>query len=250
MEVAFWQTFKTRLTALRASLAPLLASTAAAAPTAPEAATATPPLSLGEKMDMIASIKTQLSQLQTFATEATPLLPPYDVRRSQEEIELLHREVKDAELTLRPKKKFTFTCRTTAKGTTTAAVPAPAPAAAAPSSSSSSSSSGGADDVHGSYTVASRADATIHLTAAVLAGRAPEGGADTPGGSENVPPTGAGGDVPAQLMLRDLARCVISAPTLLGCARMEVRGFLYTTRLFPLSSFSAPLTSTPTVPPD
>jgi len=56
-------------------------------------------------------LRSQLVSLQTYATESTTILPPYDIRRSQEILEASGKELRDAETRLKPKKKFAFSSK-------------------------------------------------------------------------------------------------------------------------------------------
>lgn len=55
--------------------------------------------------------KGNLHELQKFATSHVSYMPAYDVRRTQEQIEILAKDIKSLESTLQPKKKFTFASR-------------------------------------------------------------------------------------------------------------------------------------------
>jgi hypothetical protein len=69
-----------------------------------------------------ALIKQTLVTLQVFATESTQLLPSYDIRRTQEEIELAGKDIRQKEEIMLPRKKFRFSRnRITAKHTDAAA---------------------------------------------------------------------------------------------------------------------------------
>lgn len=74
--------------------------------------------------EKIIEIKNKISLLQKYSTESTRMMPPYDIRRSQEEIEKLNKEFKNIELKKKPKKKFTFGSRSAASvtGTSTASI--------------------------------------------------------------------------------------------------------------------------------
>ena len=58
--------------------------------------------------------KQRISYLQKIATDTNSLLPAYDVRRSQEMIESVLKELKSIEILVFPRKKFTFSARTKA----------------------------------------------------------------------------------------------------------------------------------------
>ena len=59
----------------------------------------------------IDAIKMSLVSLQKFSSECTRLLPAYDVKRSQEEIEKFNKSVKQVILRLKPEKKFSFSSK-------------------------------------------------------------------------------------------------------------------------------------------
>jgi tubulin-specific chaperone C len=78
------------------------------------------------------------SALQTYATSAVRVLPPYDIRRSQEIIESVNGDIKTSEAKLLPKKKFSFANRNKKAAPPPSTTSAPPPStASAPSSSSS-----------------------------------------------------------------------------------------------------------------
>jgi hypothetical protein len=58
--------------------------------------------------DVIIEIRSNITMLSTFATDAARFLPPYDVKRSQTSLENLKKEVSLAETKFIPKKKFSF----------------------------------------------------------------------------------------------------------------------------------------------
>eukprot|EP01038_Epipyxis_sp_PR26KG_P005691 gene5691-7857_t len=58
-------------------------------------------------------LREKLNELQKLATSCTSILPPYDIRRTQEIIETLSKEVKQMETKLIPKKKFAFSSKKT-----------------------------------------------------------------------------------------------------------------------------------------
>jgi len=58
--------------------------------------------------------KMGITKLQDLATRNANILPPYDLKRTQEEIERLHRLLRDAETRLNPRKKFSFSARNAA----------------------------------------------------------------------------------------------------------------------------------------
>jgi hypothetical protein len=59
--------------------------------------------------ELSAQVKELLAELQTFATDSTRILPQYDIKRTQEEIELLKLLLSKSMTTAKPRKKFKFT---------------------------------------------------------------------------------------------------------------------------------------------
>jgi tubulin-specific chaperone C len=151
-------------------------------------------------LEKIVFLKNRWSELQISATEATPMLPAYDVRRTQEELETLSRELRDTEAALKPKKKFAFAARTKqsipqAPGVTDNAVEK----TQAPPSVVTSVAAGIPD---GSYVVADKKDTVDMLS------------------SELLKSCGRNG-LNVQLLLRDCEGLQLSAPSLLGSVRLE-----------------------------
>jgi len=87
-------------------------------------------------------LKKKISQLQTYSTNNTVVLPPYDIRRSQEIIETINKEVKAIEILSKPKKKFAFSSRISKPNPINKAVLSETnkPESVVPTSSSSSNS--------------------------------------------------------------------------------------------------------------
>ena len=56
----------------------------------------------------ISSLKEEIAKISSFATDAARFLPPYDVKRSQNNVESLKKLLASAELKFIPKKKFSF----------------------------------------------------------------------------------------------------------------------------------------------
>ena len=189
----FWKTFNARLRELRTSLKVL-----------------TP----GNTNDLtkMQALKAQLSELQIFATEATPLLPAYDVRRSQEEIEAVGKEVRETEATLKPKKKFAFSSRNSTSSSSSSSSSSSGSSSSAKAgvlstpveTPHSDSSNGGSNEVgvRGSYVVSGQTGTTLTLSAADLRAVSQDG-------------------VPVQLLMKDCSSVCLSAPALLGSVRLE-----------------------------
>lgn len=68
---------------------------------------------------VIETIKENMVVMQKYATSAASILPPYDIRRSQEIIETLNKDIKELEKSLVPKKKFSFSSRKATAGAPT-----------------------------------------------------------------------------------------------------------------------------------
>ena len=59
----------------------------------------------------IETMKENTTGMQQYATSAASILPPYDIRRSQEIIETMNKEIKELEKSMVPKKKFSFSSK-------------------------------------------------------------------------------------------------------------------------------------------
>lgn len=147
--------------------------------------------------DKIAEIKNKISLLQKYSTESTRMMPPYDIRRSQEEIEKLNKEFKNMELKLKPKKKFAFGSRS---------------AAIVSATSVASNNVDKSNDVYkpstndskiklpvGSVSISDKADDEIILVSELKFEM----------------------DLKAQLLMKDCINCTISARSILGSVRLE-----------------------------
>ncbi len=147
--------------------------------------------------EKIAEIKNKISLLQKYSTESTRMMPPYDIRRSQEEIEKLNKEFKNMELKLKPKKKFAFGSRSTA------------PVSTAPTSTNTVDKS---NDICkpmtndskiklpvGSVLISDKVDDEIILVSALKFEM----------------------DLKAQLLMKNCSNCTISARSILGSVRLE-----------------------------
>jgi hypothetical protein len=66
-----------------------------------------------EEIDKLAA---EVFAIQRIATETTVVLPPYDVRRTQEEIQALQKKLQQLRDSFAPKKKFTFKSRASKSG--------------------------------------------------------------------------------------------------------------------------------------
>jgi hypothetical protein len=148
-------------------------------------------------------LRSQLVSLQTYATESTTILPPYDIRRSQEILEAIGKELRDAEMRLKPKKKFAFSSKNKPKGDQGSAI--------ASSSSSSSSSSKAEEasqappaskDAEGGYTLRELLGGEVILLTEKELGVTSEG---------ILPP----------LLLTHCTNATVSARCLLGAVRLE-----------------------------
>lgn len=62
-------------------------------------------------VEEIDKLVAEVSGIQRVATETTVVLPPYDVRRTQEEIQALQKKLQQLRDSFAPKKKFTFKSR-------------------------------------------------------------------------------------------------------------------------------------------
>ena len=154
-----------------------------------------------EKDDTILSLKQRTVSLQVYATESTRLMPPYDIRRTQEEIEKLNKNIKDIEAKIKPKKKFSFASRNKnkekdANTTTTTSVVS----SSIPIEYKSKSINPISKELPGSYTIIDKHNETIALTTTQLT--FDEG-------------------VRAQLFIKNCSNCLISARSLLGSVRLE-----------------------------
>ena len=176
---AFWTAFNAQVHEFRTTLKTLVPGNA-------------------DDLNRLQALKTQLSELQVFATEATPLLAAYDVRRSQEEIETVGKELRDVETALKPKKKFAFTRNTT----TSKPVVVATNTSTSSSSSKENAESKTTDDVTGSYVISSQTGTTLLLSPTELHAVSRDG-------------------VPVQLLIKDCSSVTVSAPTMLGSVRLE-----------------------------
>jgi len=147
--------------------------------------------------EKITEIKNKISLLQKYSTESTRIMPPYDIRRSQEEIEKLNKEFKNMELKLKPKKKFAFGSRSTAPaaGTLTAST-------AADKSNDTSKIAVSDSKIKlpvGSVLISDKTDDEIILVSELKFDM----------------------DLKAQLLMKNCVNCVISARSILGSVRLE-----------------------------
>lgn len=62
-------------------------------------------------IESLTEIKSKANELQKYATDGSRLLPLYDVKRTQEEMETCWKKIRKFELILNPKTKFKFSCR-------------------------------------------------------------------------------------------------------------------------------------------
>jgi hypothetical protein len=72
------------------------------------------------------ALRGRIAKLQAFVNEAAGTLPTYDIKRCQEEIMKLLRELLDKASSVRPRKKFTFAARKRAKERSAASSSTPA----------------------------------------------------------------------------------------------------------------------------
>jgi hypothetical protein len=160
-----------------------------------------------ENDDIIQNLKQRTVSLQVYATDSTRLMPPYDIRRTQEEIEKLNKNIKDIEAKIKPKKKFSFASRnknkekdttttTTSNTSTTTTTSIPIEVDVSKTSSIKVLSK----ELPGSYTIIDKHKETISLTTKELT--FDEG-------------------VRAQLFIKNCTNCIISARSLLGSVRLE-----------------------------
>lgn len=57
------------------------------------------------------SIRNHLVVMQTYATQSTSILPPYDIRRTQEILDAVGKDLREIEGSLKPRKKFSFSTK-------------------------------------------------------------------------------------------------------------------------------------------
>jgi len=148
------------------------------------------------------SVRTNLAELQKYATESTSILPPYDIRRTQEILDVLGKELREAEVRLKPKKKFAFSSKNKEKGTTTIAPAVSAGEATLTNSNKAEESVAPSKDAEGGYTLRGLAsNEVVVLTEKEL------------GKNEN--------SVHPPLLITNCNGITVSARCLLGAARLE-----------------------------
>jgi tubulin-specific chaperone C len=158
----------------------------------------------------LAAIKVRIGNLQILSTTNVKLLPPYDIKRTQEVIDLLGRDLKTLGVKFQPRTKFTFSARTKARNLEqrTAANAASAAELHLQQGDGSSSSKKDSDQA--------KTSAPIAIPGSILITGFHSGTREL--GKEEL--TFADG-TRAQLLIQDCSDVIISAPHLLGCARLE-----------------------------
>lgn len=146
-------------------------------------------------VEKFTEFRAQYAELQTFATDAARFLPPYDVKRSQTQLDNLKKQISAAEIMLLPKKKFSF------KDKPTSAAPKAAASVAAAVEIEPARSVDAKVEASGSILIEGLKHETRVLTA------------------DNVRPETEG--LRAQILVRNCSHVELSIPSLLGSVRLE-----------------------------
>ena len=158
----------------------------------------------GDELD---AIRSHLVEMQKYATESTSILPPYDIRRTQELLDSLGKDLRDSEARLKPKKKFTFSSKSKDKAL------------------GASASAGG--DGPGPVPTKTESTKTLAVEAAPAASKDAEGGYTLRDLSKDVvflteKELGKNKDsILPPLLLTNCTDVVVSARCVLGAARLE-----------------------------
>lgn len=78
-----------------------------------------------DELDNLQTLRSKVTNLQAFVTASNSILPPYDIRRSQEELDSLNRDIAVASAKTQPEKKFSFSSRSKVKQITKGSVQQP-----------------------------------------------------------------------------------------------------------------------------
>lgn len=194
------------------------------------------PMDVAAAVQLITLLKAAVIELQAYATISTITLAAFDIRRSQEIIAELNKQVVGLTNRLQPKKKFSFTCReraaarAQAKGAATAAASAAASTATAAgtgaggagtsttsstevgaaSTAPAPSSSGASLLPPGAYVLSNKDGESIALDAATLRQLMHK---DAHNSTE--------ADLHPQIFINNTTNCTIHLPSLLGSVRIE-----------------------------
>jgi len=175
-------------------------------------------------VQLIAALKGAVIELQAYATISTITLAAFDIRRSQEIIAELNKQVVGLTARLQPKKKFCFTCRegvkqraqaknTAATTAATAATTASATAAGATTANAGATapSSSSKSLPPGAYVISSKHSESIALDAVTLRQLM----------HKDKTSSGGGADLHPQIFINNTTHCTIHLPSLLGSVRIE-----------------------------
>ena len=153
------------------------------------------------------ALRTRSSELQKYATDSTSILPPYDIRRTQELLESLGKDLREAEVRLKPKKKFTFSSKNKEKAAATkedAKTAAAAAAAVAASDGPAAIVPATSKDAEGGYTLRDLVSNQVLVLTEKELGVSREDSSVRP-----------------PLLITNCNNIVVSARCLLGAARLE-----------------------------
>eukprot|EP01041_Mallomonas_annulata_P010360 gene10360-21614_t len=178
--------------------------------------------------ELISNIKFKISSLQKYTNDCSSVLPAYDIRRSQEELEAVNKELISVSSQVQPKKKFSFASRSKSKTKQTETetekkvVTSSDDHSHKDSSSSSTTtacsdggvaSSSGVLDIPGSHCIIDKNNECLEVS--IDTGTGME---DGKGEGEDV---AVGVAMAVQLLVRSCSHCTISAKGVLGSVRLE-----------------------------